>query len=95
MNRRAFLTSLAYLPFASLISNPSFSKEEWEAIITVAHYEFGFTYCVEPDGRVAIDNVNRERLRRTLALPNLWEEVRRIPGLENSISSRQIVLQKL
>ena len=81
MKRRTFLASLACLPFALETPFSSFSKEEWEAIMTVAHYEFGFTYRTESDGRVVIDEVNRGRLRSTLAMPNLREEVRRIPGL--------------
>ncbi|WP_237225486.1 hypothetical protein [Rubinisphaera sp. JC750] len=63
--------------------------------MTVAHYEFGFSYRIEPNGQVVIDDVNRDRLWRTLAMPNLWEEVRRIPGLERSVKSGQFVLQKL
>ncbi|HBN78396.1 MAG TPA: hypothetical protein DD473_21810 [Planctomycetaceae bacterium] len=82
MNRRTFLISIAYLPLLSSRSHPQLSEKTRRAILTLAHYEFGFTYSIEPDGRVVMDQVNRERLRRTLDMPNLEAEMRSLPSIE-------------
>ncbi|TWT62836.1 hypothetical protein Pan54_35820 [Rubinisphaera italica] len=82
MNRRNFLTSIACLPLLSSRTIPTLSKKTRRAILTLANYEFGFTYQIEPDGRVMIDALNRERLRRTLEMPNLESELRSLPSLE-------------
>ncbi|MBV09101.1 MAG: hypothetical protein CMN21_07770 [Rubinisphaera sp.] len=48
----------------------------------MAHCEFGFTYFIELDGRVVIDEVNQDKLQRTLDMPNLEEELRSLPSIE-------------